>query len=123
MRFVTYRVKCFVWNSKEGGGPVEGFGFASDIAEDGAGIFLDIKQAKGAIVKVALEEETNASYRGVVIWCRRYSMDQRFVGQANLEYRVGIQFLFESEGERQRYLMQYNDLRKRVSSIPNDFKF
>lgn len=121
--FVTFRLKCFVWTDKDGGGPYEGFGFASDVSEEGVGIFLDRLLPKATPVSVALEDETNAPYRGLVIWGQHYSLQQRFHAQANLEFRAGIQFLFDSESERQRYLMYYNDLRKRATSVPNQFKF
>ena len=63
------------------------------------------------------------AYRGVVIWSRRFSMEHRFHAQVAQDYRVGVQFLFDSETERQRYLMLYNDLQKRAASVPNQFKF
>lgn len=123
LRFVTFRVKCFLWTEKDGGGPFAGFGFASDVSETGAGVYLDVPLTKGAPVRIAFEDEGATAFRGMVVWCRRYSLDHRFHGQTNLEYRVGVQLLFDSEVERQRYLMEFNDLRKRAASMPNQFKF
>jgi hypothetical protein len=123
MRLVTFRVKCFVWNDKDGAGPFAGFGFASDISENGAGIYLDQEFAKGTPLRISFEDEKSEPYFALVAWCRRFSLNQRFHAQANLEYHVGLQLLFASDGDRQRYLMHFNDLRKQAAAIPNQFKF
>ena len=123
MRFVTFRVNCFVWAGRENGEPLRSFGFASDISESGAGVFLDVKLAKGTPVRIAFEEESNTAHVGVAAWCRRYTLDQRFHAQTALDYRIGVQFFFESESDRQRWLMYFNDLRKRAAAVPNQFKF
>jgi hypothetical protein len=123
LRFVTFRVKCFLWVDKPGSGAREGFGFASDLSEGGAGVYVDAKIPKGTFVRLAFEDESTASYRGMVAWCQRYSLTRRFHGQAALDHRIGVQLLFESEAERQRYLMAYNDLRKRAAALTGEYKF
>jgi hypothetical protein len=123
LRLVTFRVKCSVWNERDGAGPYNGFGFASDISPEGAGVFLERPFPKGTPVRIALEDDAQVPYSGMVAWCLRINLDQRFHAQANLEFRIGVQLLFATEAERQRYLMVYNDLRKRASSVPGQFKF
>jgi hypothetical protein len=123
MRLVTFRIKCFLWNERAGEGPIPGFGFASDISDSGAGVYAEKALPKATPVRIAFEDEESTPYHGVVVWCRRYTLNQRFHAQANLEYRLGVQLLFESEAERQRYLMLYNELRKRAAAIPNQYKF
>ena len=123
MRFVTFRVPCFLWVGKPESGPHRGFGFAADISEEGAGLYLDIKLAKATPVRLAFEDKEGSAHRGIVAWCRRYNMDQRFHGQSALDYRVGIEFFFESEADRQRYLIDFNELRKRATSLTGEYKF
>lgn len=123
MRFVTFRVKCFLWTEHRPDEPMKGFGFAADISETGAGIYIDTKLTKGHPVRIAFEDADADIYNGVIAWCQRIEMSQRFHGHAKLDHRIGIRLRFESDGERQRYLMLFNGLRKRVTAIPGGFKF
>jgi hypothetical protein len=123
LRFATSRVNCFVWAESAGDAPIRGFGFLSDISEEGAGIYVDTKLPKSTVVTLAIEDENSTHYRGIVLWCRRYSMSQRLHSQATLDHRIGVQIVFASEEERQRYLMYFNDLRKRAAFLKGEFKF
>lgn len=123
LRLVTFRIHCYLWTTKDGAGPHAGFGFASDVSEEGAGLYLNLQLPKATPVLVSLEDEKNEGYKGLVVWSRRYATEQRFHGQATQDYRVGVQFLFDSETDRQRYLMFYKDLQKRAASVPNQYKF
>lgn len=123
MRFVTFRARCFLWLEKDGAEALHGFGFASDISEHGAEVFLDVKLPKGTLVRFALEEQGSTKFRGIVAWCRNYSLEQRFHGQTNLNYRVGLKLSFESEIERQHYIMACNDLRNRAAEVPSEYRF
>jgi len=123
LRFATYRIKCYLWIENKEARAVEGFGFAADVSETGVGMYTDAKIPKGTFVRMALESEDSTSYRGYVAWCQRYALEQRFHGHESLDHRLGVSFLFESEAERQRYLMYFNDLRKRATFLNGDFKF
>ena len=120
--FITYRVKCFVW-LEAGGGPFVGFGFASDISEAGAVVYLDLGFTKGSIVRIALEDETATGFRGIVVWSQRYTLGQNFIGHPVLDHRVGIHLRFETEAERQRFIMACNDIRRNVTALKNPSKF
>jgi hypothetical protein len=123
LRFATFRVKCFLWTENHQNGPFSGFGFAGDVSETGVGIYTDFRLKSGTLVRIALEEESSDTYQGMVAWCQRYSLEQRFLGQQTQDHRLGIQLIFESEPERQRYLIQLGDLRKRASSLTGGYKF
>lgn len=114
LRFATYRVKCWLWIEDQPE-PVPGFGFASDISETGVGVYLDRKINVGTPVKVALEEETLQPFPAIVAWSQRYALEQRFHGHEALDHRLGMRFNFESEADRQRYIMFFNELRRRVT--------
>ncbi len=114
LRFATFRVKC--WLSVAGTEEsIPGFGFASDISESGIGIYLDRKINIGTVVQIKLEEESALPFPGIVAWCQRFSLEQRFHGHDGLDHRLGIRFAFESEPDRQRYIMYFNELRRRVN--------
>jgi hypothetical protein len=123
LRLATSRIGCFVWVEGGEGAPLRGYGFISDISDGGFGIYMNESVAKTTIVKVSLESEASEPYRGVVLWSRRFNLNQRFHSQATLDYRVGVQLLFDSESERQRYLMYFNELRKRATLLSGEFKF
>ncbi len=120
LRFATYRIKCFVWAEKLQSEPISGFGFASDISEAGVGVYVDAKIPIGTKVRIALEEGDAQPYAGTVAWCQRYTLGQKFHGHATLDHRVGIRFMFESESDRQRYLMYFNELKRKVTIISKD---
>ncbi len=123
LRFATYRVKCYLWTDNPPRGPVAGFGFAADLSEDGTGIYTDVKLAKGAQVRIAIEDEETPAFRGIVTWCQRFKLEQRFHGQQEFDFRLGINFLFESEPERQRYLLYFQDLLHRAKILDGTMKF
>jgi hypothetical protein len=111
LRFATYRIKCFLLVGKSQPEPLTGFGFAADISEAGIGIYIDKKLTVGTPVLVSLEDEGSEPYAGVVAWCQRYTLEQRFHGHSALDHRVGVRFQFQSEADRQRYLMYFNELK------------
>ena len=114
LRFVTFKVQCWVRTEREEA-LIPGFGFASDISETGIGIYLDRKINVGSPVKITLEDEASQPFPGVVAWSQRFSLEQKFHGHHSLDHRLGVRFTFESEGERQRYIMFFNELRRRVT--------
>lgn len=122
LRFATYKVKCWLW---VGGGsePIPGFGFASDISEAGIGVYLDRKINVGTEVRIAIDEAEATPFPGLVAWCQRYSLEQRFHGHESLDHRLGIRFNFQSEAERQRYIMFFNELRRRVTIFSDNHDF
>lgn len=123
LRFATFRVKCFLWTESPPGGPHAGFGFTADLSETGIGIYSDLCLPKGAPVRVAIEGENEPSYRGMVTWCQRFKLEQRFHGQSAYDYRIGVCLLFDSEAERQRYLLYFKELRHRAKSLDSTMKF
>jgi len=115
LRFATYRIKCFLWVDKLQPEPFEGFGFASDISEAGVGMYINTKIAVLTPVRIAFEEEGSQPYEGAVAWCQRFTLGQNFHGHSALDHRLGLRFKFESESDRQRYLMYFNELKRKVS--------
>jgi hypothetical protein len=85
LRLATSRISCFVWIEGGAEAPLRGYGFVSDISDGGFGIYMNESVSKTTIVKVALEDETSEPYRGVVLWSRRFNLDQRFHSQATLD--------------------------------------
>jgi hypothetical protein len=123
LRFATFRIKCFLWAEKLQAEPITGFGFASDLSEAGVGIYVDAKIPVGTSVRIALEEGDTEPYAGTVAWCQRYTLGQKFHGHAALDHRVGVRFHFRDEAERQRYLMYFNELKRKVTVISKDRLF
>lgn len=116
LRLSTARLKSFIWRGDDQA-PIEGFGFVADFSETGLGLYFGEKVAKGQQVRVALSSEGAESFRGNVIWCNRYSMEQNFVGHKALSYRVGIKLVFSSEAERQRYVAYFKSLQDQALVI------
>ena len=114
LRFATFRLRCFLWTEGLDEGPLTGFGFAADISETGAGLYIGSRLNPGTQVRLAFESETAPTYRAVLMWCQRYSMEQRFLGGPSLDHRIGVRLQFITEAERQRYLEYYRELASRV---------
>ncbi len=119
LRFATFRIKCFLWADKIQPEPFASFGFASDISEAGVGLYISVKLPVGTPVRVALEEDAQP-YQGTVAWSQRYTLGQKFHGHEALDHRVGVRFHFDNEADRQRYLMYFNELKRRVTIISKD---
>jgi PilZ domain len=117
LRFATFRLNCFLWVENHNEGPHSGFGFAADISETGAGLYVGIRLNPGAQVRVAFESETSPTYRAVLMWCQRYSLEQHFMGHPALDHRVGLRLQFITEAERQRYLEYFKSLGERVKLL------
>lgn len=116
LRLATTRTKVFVWVN--GDDEIKkAFGFVADFSETGVGIYCSDKMAKNIGLRIAIETEEGESFRGTVIWCNRYSLEQHFVGHKAMSYRVGIKLIFSSEAERQRYVKYYMDLQKRAMAV------
>lgn len=114
LRFATHRFRVFIWNEKKGGELYNGFSFASEFSPGGAGIYLDHNVTPGSQVKIAFEAEDAPAYRGQVVWCNRYSYEQKFLGHEALSYRLGVKLQFSTEAERQRYLQYLEDVKNQV---------
>jgi hypothetical protein len=123
LRLATSRVPCFLWAEGSPDEPLRGYGFISDISSEGAGIYLNVSLPKTTKVSVAIEDEAGVPYRGAVLWCRRHNLDQRFHSQAALDFLIGVQLIFDTESEQQRYLMYFNDLCRRATSLTGEFRF
>lgn len=114
LKFATFRLRCFVWTERGDEGPFTGFGFASDLSETGAGLYVGVRLNPGTNLRVAFESESSPTYRAVLMWCQRHSLEQRFFGHPALEHRIGLRLQFITEAERQRYLEYYRELASRV---------
>lgn len=117
LRLLTTRLRIYVWNSREDGEPLAGFGFVGDLSPSGIGIFLDRHLAPGTSVRMGFEHVDGNTYRGVVTWAGRYALEQRFVGHEALQYRVGVRCQFGSEAERQRYIAYQKELQEKALVI------
>ncbi|NUM88652.1 MAG: PilZ domain-containing protein [Bdellovibrionales bacterium] len=116
LRMVTCRTSAYVW--KDGrDAPVPGFSFVADFSEEGVGLYVGEKIRERTKVRVSFDDESAPSFQGVVMWCQRYAHEQHFVGHTMFNYRLGIEFRFSSEPERQRYLELLKELELRVRAI------
>lgn len=113
LRLVTIKVPIFLWDA-DTEHMRKGFGFVADFSESGAGVFVPDQLTNDSIVLVAFEAESAASYRGRIVWCNRFALEQKFFGHKGLSYRAGIKFLFSSEAQRQHYLEYLQEIRKRA---------
>lgn len=116
LRLATVRLKAFVWSDKSEE-PLRGFGFVADMSENGVGLYLGEKLAVGESVRVAFESVDAPVYKGSVVWVARYALEQHFVGRKALSFRVGINFLFVSEAERQRFVSYTDSVRKHAMIV------
>lgn len=122
LRLTVARLKTFLWTESDDV-QFQGFGFISDFSESSVGVYLAEKLSKGNHVRVAFESAEGEAYRGEVIWCNRYTLDQHFVGHRTMSYRVGIKLRFSSEAERQRYSNYYASIKARTLLIKPGMEF
>jgi len=116
LRMITFRIRAYVWDAN---GKIfhAGFAFVSDFSENGIGLYLGKKLKLEEHVQIAFESENNPTIKATVVWCERYSLEQKFLGHAALSYRAGFHFLFASEMERQRYLSYLQEIKNKASDI------
>lgn len=119
----TLRYRVFLWDSREEEAALEGFGFVSDFSEAGLGAYIGRRIPPGTNVRIAFESLAGVTYRGVVMWAKRYTLSQGFIGHAALSYQVGVKYLFGSEAERQRYLAFLQEARSKVLMLEPGMKF
>lgn len=117
LKLATFRMKSFLWMEKYGDEPLGGFGFVADFSEVGVGLYVSENIKVHSNVRMSFESQDSTTYKGVVIWSQRYSLEQHFVGHKALSYRIGIKFLFGTEAERRRYVEYYHDVKNRVLAI------
>jgi hypothetical protein len=114
LRLATHRLKIFVWDAATELDPHAGFGFVADLSPTGVGIFLEQGLPLGSQIRMGLQHVDGATYRGVVAWSQRYSLEQHFFGHQAHSYRVGVRCLFGSEAERQRYIAFQKEMSDRA---------
>lgn len=117
LRLVTSRIKIYIWNSQGDEVIQSGFGFIADFSETGVGVYLAEHMPVGSNLRLALEAADGVTYRGLVAWCSRHSLEQKFLGHGALNYRAGVRLLFGSEAERQRYLKYCQELKAKALQI------
>jgi len=117
LRLLTTRLKIYIWSAQEEGEPSAGFGLVGDVSPTGVGVFASRPFTVGASVRLGFEHLDGITFRGVVAWSNRYSLEQKFVGHEALQYRVGIRCQFGSEAERQRFIAYQKELQSRALLI------
>lgn len=123
MHLATSRLKIFIWPGDSNPEPLQGFGFMSDLSESGVGVYVGRKLSPATSALIAFERADNVTYRGMVVWCNRFSLSQSFLGHDALNFRAGIKYLFSSEAERQRYLEYFAQLKARASVLKPGMDF
>lgn len=122
LRMATCRTSAYLWKENRDS-PVSGFSFVADFSEQGVGLYVAEKIKERIKVRVSFDHIDAPSFQGVVAWCQRYSHEQHFVGHSMANYRIGIEFRFSSEPERQRYLELLKEFQLRIKSIQPGMMF
>lgn len=119
LKMATARLRAYIWEG-ETAEPLEGFAFIADFSEDGIGLYIEKKLRVTGFVRVSFESRESSPFRTRVAWSERFALEQKFIGHDSLSYRAGLQFVFGSEDERQRYLGYFNELRERVKILSGE---
>jgi hypothetical protein len=123
LHMVTSRLKIYVWAGSTEPEMIRGFGFLSDLSESGVGVYIGKQLPTASAVYVAFEKPDQVTYRGVIVWCNRFSFQQSFMGHDALSFRAGIKYLFGTEAERQRYLTYFSELKTRSTLVKPGMNF
>jgi hypothetical protein len=71
----------------------------NDISPKGMGLFSASPFLPGTEIALTLSSPRQVYLRGRVAWCQEYDVDSKILSKNQFSYRVGIEFLFDSEAE------------------------
>jgi hypothetical protein len=72
----------------------------NDLTPKGMGLFCSKPMMVGEEVSLTLEQPKQFYVKGRVVWCQEYSVDSHVLSKVSYSYRVGIEFIFDTDEDR-----------------------
>jgi len=82
----------------------------NDFSPVGVGVFSKIPLSVGQEIAVTFQEPRRFYVKGRILWCKEYHHGSPVMSDNNFSYRVGVEFVFESEEESQQVVKFYEEL-------------
>jgi hypothetical protein len=123
LRLTTARMPVYVWDESDIGEFRKGFCFLGDLSPKGAGVYLADKIHPGHPVRIGFDRPDAVTFRGVVAWASRFSLEQRYFSSGYLPHRLGIKLQFGSEAERQRFLAFLEEKTEKILAVRPGLRF
>lgn len=82
----------------------------NDMSPKGLYLFASEQLALGQQIQLTLEEPRRFFAHGKVVSCQNIVMDRRVISEHQFPYRVGIEFLFRNDAERQAVLQYCQEI-------------
>jgi len=117
LKFVTTRIRIFIWQEREQKQSVEGMAFLSDLSKEGIGLYVGKELKMGRRIWVAFEKAEAAPFEAKSVWCQRFSLDRNPFKQKELSFRAGVKWVFGSDIERKRYLAFLQEIKNRALGV------
>lgn len=73
----------------------------NDLTPKGVGLFAVSPLLPGSQVLLTIDQPKQMFVKGRVVWCMEFDLNSHVLSEQKFRYRVGIQFQFASEEERQ----------------------
>lgn len=72
----------------------------NDFKPTGVKIYCNERLTKGQTISLTLDHPKRFFSKGVILWCEELQLSSRVITENPFNYRIGIQFTFDSEEEQ-----------------------
>lgn len=72
----------------------------NDITPKGIGLFSTAAMLPGQEISITVDQPKRFYARGRIVWCMEHNANSHVLTESKYSYRVGIQFIFDTEEER-----------------------
>lgn len=90
----------------------------NDLSPGGIGIYAPGPMYPGDKIRITLTEPRKIAVEGRVIWCQNQGFGNHVISEQSFNYRVGVQFIFDTEESRQAFVQFCEDLRQNYLYAP-----
>lgn len=73
----------------------------NDITPKGIGLFTTSPMLPSQEISITVDQPKRLYVRGRIVWCMEHNANTHILSETKYAYRVGIQFIFDTEEERQ----------------------
>lgn len=84
----------------------------NDITPKGIGIFSTSPMLPSQEISITVDQPKRLYVRGRIIWCMEHNANSHVLSESKYSYRVGIQFIFDTDEERKVLEAYVQDLEK-----------
>lgn len=84
----------------------------NDITPKGIGLFSTSPMLPSQEISITVDQPKRLYVRGRIVWCMEHNINSHVLSESKYSYRVGIQFLFDTDEERKALETYVQELEK-----------